>query len=283
MPKPSADIAEGPLGNGRQNIPADPGTDRKQGYRVFWQPGCTSCLRAKEFMASHAIPFDSINVIEHPSALDELSARGIRAVPVIARGDEYVLGQDLDELAAFVGVSTRRERLDVPTLLQRLDRLLQVACAITHSLPPAAWNIKIPQRNRTYLDLGYHIAMISEAIVDATEGAELTFARYELRTPPECQSAEAVVDALDTARLRLGTLARRPGIDPLRPLRTYFGERSLHVVLERTAWHVAQHCRQLEHIAVEQLHTAPSDKLRAEDLTALPLPNAIWDPEITTA
>jgi hypothetical protein len=78
-------------------------------------------------------------------------------------------------------------------------------------------------------------------------------------------------------------LALQPGIDPLKPIRTYFGERSFHVVLERTAWHVAQHCRQLEHIAVEQLHTAPSDKLRAEDLIALPLPDAIWDPEITNA
>ena len=26
-------------------------------YRVFWQPGCTSCLRTKEFLTSHGIEF----------------------------------------------------------------------------------------------------------------------------------------------------------------------------------------------------------------------------------
>jgi len=64
-------------------------------------------------------------------------------------------------------------------------------------------------------------------------------------------------------------------------LRTYFGDRPLQVVLERTGWHVAQHCRQLEHIAIEQLHAAPSDRLRPDDLRGLPLPDAVWDREIT--
>ena len=31
-------------------------------YRVYWQPGCSSCLAAKEFLRAHRIPFASINV-----------------------------------------------------------------------------------------------------------------------------------------------------------------------------------------------------------------------------
>ena len=161
------------------NLPREPvaDTDLSEHYRVYWQPGCTSCLRAKEFLAKHGIPFESINVREQNGALDELLARGIRAVPVVARGSRYVLGQDLDELAAFVGVSEARRRLSAPVLLERLDRLLRVAEATTRALPPDAWTLSIPQRDRTYLDLGYHIAMVAEAFVDAAEGAALEFSR----------------------------------------------------------------------------------------------------------
>jgi arsenate reductase-like glutaredoxin family protein len=30
--------------------------------RVYWAPGCTSCLRTKEFLTKQGIDFDSVNV-----------------------------------------------------------------------------------------------------------------------------------------------------------------------------------------------------------------------------
>jgi glutaredoxin len=248
---------------------------------VFWQPGCTSCLRAKEFLTTHGIAFESINVRECPGALEELRTRGIRTIPVIARGESYILGQDLDELSAFVGVGTARQRLEVSVLLQRVDRLLRVAEAATLALPKRSWSLKIPQRDRTYLDLGYHIAMISDAFVDAAGGVTLEFARYELRAPADGQSAAQVACVIETARARIATWALETAVDARATLRTYFGDRSLHTVLERTAWHIAQHCRQLEHIVVEQLGAIPTERLRPEDLEGLPVPRAVWDREIT--
>ena len=47
-------------------------------YQVYWAPGCTSCLRTKEFLSQHGIAFESINIVEHPEALDDL-ARAIDA------------------------------------------------------------------------------------------------------------------------------------------------------------------------------------------------------------
>ena len=43
-------------------------------YRVYWQPGCSSCLKAKEFLARRGIPYHSINVHAVPSAQQELWA-----------------------------------------------------------------------------------------------------------------------------------------------------------------------------------------------------------------
>jgi len=52
----------------------------------------------------------------------------------------------------------------------------------------------------------------------------------------------------------------------------------MHVVLERTAWHPAQHTRQLM-LILETLGIEPERRLTAEDLAGLPLPDKAWDDE----
>jgi arsenate reductase-like glutaredoxin family protein len=37
--------------------------------RVFWQPGCSSCLRAKEFLTKNGVDYESINVHGNPANL----------------------------------------------------------------------------------------------------------------------------------------------------------------------------------------------------------------------
>ncbi|MEQ8515332.1 MAG: glutaredoxin domain-containing protein, partial [Chromatocurvus sp.] len=80
--------------------------------KVYWQPGCSSCLRAKEFLTEHNLPFESINVREGPRGMQELAELGLRTVPVVRRGDQFVLGQSLQELADFVGISNLPEGLN---------------------------------------------------------------------------------------------------------------------------------------------------------------------------
>ncbi|MBM3513275.1 MAG: glutaredoxin, partial [Alphaproteobacteria bacterium] len=35
---------------------------------VYWQPGCTSCLRVRQFLNDHGVAFDSFNVLADPEA-----------------------------------------------------------------------------------------------------------------------------------------------------------------------------------------------------------------------
>ena len=44
--------------------------------KAYWQPGCTSCLRMKEFLTEHGVPFASVNVLEDRDAFAELAMLG---------------------------------------------------------------------------------------------------------------------------------------------------------------------------------------------------------------
>ena len=73
--------------------------------KAYWQPGCTSCLRMKEFLTKHGVAFVSVNVLEDQDALAELAALGIRSVPIVRRGDDWANGQVLREVARVAGVA----------------------------------------------------------------------------------------------------------------------------------------------------------------------------------
>ena len=37
--------------------------------KVYWQPGCSSCLKTKEFLETNNIKFESINILEDQEVL----------------------------------------------------------------------------------------------------------------------------------------------------------------------------------------------------------------------
>ena len=57
--------------------------------KAYWQPGCTSCLRMKEFLTKHGVPFVSVNVLADKGAFDELAELGLRTVPIVRRGKDW--------------------------------------------------------------------------------------------------------------------------------------------------------------------------------------------------
>src|SRR5437870_13340644 len=72
--------------------------------KAYWQPGCTSCLRMKEFLARHGVPFVSVNVLEDQEGFAELAALGLRTVPIVRRGTDWANGQVLRDVARVAGI-----------------------------------------------------------------------------------------------------------------------------------------------------------------------------------
>jgi len=248
-------------------------------FTVYWQPGCTSCLRTKEFLRARGIQFESVNVREDPQAMERLTALGARSVPVIARGDAFVYGQDLATVARFVGIEADLQRLDVPVLVSRLLALLDCAAALTVQLPPEAWQQKLPGRERTHLDLAYHVSQVVVGFLDAALGGRLTFEHFERRPPDHVATAADVAQLIRSVSQALAVWwganqSRLPA-----EIDTYYGRQPLHAVLERTTWHVAQHARQLQRL-LELRGVEPRPSLAPALLARLPLPEDVWDAEV---
>ena len=247
---------------------------------VYWQPGCTSCLRTREFLREHGIEFESVNVREDALAKARLTQLGVRTVPVVARGSAFVLGQDLEEVARFVGVVVERDRLPVEVLAARIPRLLDCAAAITRRIPDAALGTPLPGRKRTYLDLAYHVPQIVVALLDATAGGCLTYEHFNRKPPERLTTAEDAATGTERVARTFGQwwLAHAGALPPM--VDTYYGVQAFAAALERTTWHVAQHVRQLE-LVLHTLGAATQETLLpVELLDRLPLPKDAWDAEV---
>ncbi len=248
-------------------------------FTVYWQPGCSSCLRAKEFLTANGVDFVSVNVREDIAGAEALTKSGIMTVPIVTRGDDYVHGQDLDELARFIGVDPKREKLPADELAGRIGIVLNAASRYVRQIPDDVLTRPLPGRDRTALDLAYHVAMVVRAFLDATEGGSINYEHFERRTPSGAKAKTVGFVLQQTAAefARWYASAEKPAT-----LRTYYGPQPFHNILERTCWHTAQHTRQLMTL-VSLAGLAPDGPLASADFAGLPMPQEIYDDQVKLA
>lgn len=247
--------------------------------RVFWQPGCTSCLRTKEFLTRAGVDYESINVHGNEAAMAELARLGARSVPVVARGEKFVFAQAIGDVIGFLDLKVKPQAMLSPEeLMRKLDLILAAAARYVRQIPEAELDKPFRNRNRPIRALAYHVFRIVEGFLESMQdGGELTYERIMRDTPPAHASGEDVAryGELVLARAK-AWWANNPDKSCARTIATYFGEHPLHVVLERTVWHPAQHTRQLM-LILESLGIAPDRPLAPDDLAGLPLPEKAWD------
>ena len=67
--------------------------------KVYWKTGCSSCVKVKEFLSQLGVDYESINISARPEAMQDLAQLGVRTVPVVVRGTDYVFAQALEEVS----------------------------------------------------------------------------------------------------------------------------------------------------------------------------------------
>ena len=248
--------------------------------KAYWQPGCTSCLRMKEFLSRHGVPFVSVNVLEDASARDELAALGVRSVPIIARGSVWANGQVLADVARVAGISYNEQTILPPDeLYQRLTRIQGAAQRLFAQVPVDQIERQLPGRPRSYADLTFHIFHIAELFVaQMTEARPLIEGDYDRKLPAIWAAKGPVLAYGRDVQTRLHTwwedIGRRT--DYSAPAQVYYGRQTVHEYFERTTWHAGQHLRQLTAV-VEQLGLVPDKPPGLETWVGLPMPKDVWE------
>jgi len=204
--------------------------------------------------------------------LDVLRRAGYRGVPVVERDGNFCYGQDLGQVAALVGIEhASAPRLSRDALVERWRTVLRAASRYMAQIPEARLVDQLPGRPRTYLALANHLVEIGRGYMQVVRGADFDGPIAAAVPAQEAPVAELVagIEAL------CGALDETP-VDVTAVVATYYGQQTLHAVLERCTWHCAQHARQLM-MVLEILGIEPDGALKPRDFEDLPMPEAVWD------
>ena len=249
--------------------------------RVFWVPGCSACVKTKEFLTGLGVPFESVNLLENKQGAADLAKLGAKSLPVVSRGDKFTFAQSLDQVAEFVGRKrTGVERLPPEELYRRWREFLAVARSLILEIPAdKLLHTPIPNRlERTVLALSYHIFQIPDVFVRNAEGEFEDWAHYvNLPVPDDMKTNADVVAFADESTATLtGWWDKLQDRACLWTVKTYYGERPAWELLERQTWHSAQHTRQLQAV-LEGFGTPLSKTVDPKLYDGLPMPEALWE------
>jgi len=241
--------------------------------RVYWRQGCSSCVKVKEYLTGLGVEYESIDVGVQPQAMAELRELGVRSVPVVTRGKDFVFAQALEDVSRFVGRDFRVDRLPPETLMQKWLHILSAAQRHALQIPRDKLGERAtPGRDRSIRDLAFHVYQVPEAFLECVENGVEDLATLYNAPPP----VDAKLDAFGAAiekRLR-AWWARHPDCNST--VKTYYGVRPLHELLERSAWHSAQHARQIASV-LKGFGIAAEPPLTERDYAGLPMPKGLWE------
>lgn len=215
----------------------------------------------------------------NPDGMQRLLAFGVRNVPVVARGKEYVFGQVLADVARLAGVKPPGQAGLTPAqMVEKWLFVLAAAQRFVRQLPTDYMEERaISNRDRSVRYMAFHVFRIGEAFLEVTQGEEMTVERPNVPPGDELKTGAQIAVYGDDIIKRIdawwsGASDRTcEGKVP-----TYYGMQPMRDVLERCVWHSAQHVRQLMAI-LERLNIAPDTPVTDQDLAGLPMPKGVWE------
>jgi hypothetical protein len=200
---------------------------------------------------------------------------------VVARGEQFVFGQNLEDVAEFVGLQgTGHQPLPPEQLIGKWIDVLRTAQGLIRQLPDAALNERVvANRDRSIRLMCHHVFRVGEAFLESVvDGVE--YAVQLANVPPE-EGTFTTGDEI--ARYGESVIARlQQWWDKLddktcqQKVKTFFGMQPIYMLYERSTWHSAQHARQLTAV-LEGRGIEPKARLKPETLAGLPLPERLWE------
>jgi hypothetical protein len=202
-------------------------------------------------------------------------------VPVLAKDGQFIFCQNMEDVAEFVGLQgSGHSPLPPEVLFDKWITVLRASQRYVRQIPdPRLTERAIENRDRSIRLLSHHIFRIGEAFLE-TALDDVEYRTNNANVPPADGSCltgaeiaahgEGIIERIENWWTQLEDKSCRQKV------KTFYGTPPMHQLLERSTWHSAQHARQL--IAVlERFGIEPENRLTAEDLAGLPLPERIWE------
>jgi len=205
----------------------------------------------------------------------------VRTLPVVYKDGKFVIGQNIEDVAKFIGLrGSGLQSLPPEQLIAKWVPVLQAAQRFMLQLSDEQMQGRvIPNRDRAIWRLCYHIFRIPEAFLEtAQDGAEFSSDSPNREPPPgQFTTAREVAGYGETVITRLKSWWEHLADKSCqRQVQTYFGLQTTHMLYERCTWHSAQHTRQMMAV-VERLGLKPDGPLTPAQLAGLPLPERLWE------
>jgi hypothetical protein len=220
-------------------------------------------------------------VANDPGGREKLLALGVRNVPVVSRGENYVFGQNLEDVAEFVGLQgTGHNPLPPDQLLRKWIIALRATQRYLRQMPNERMGENvIPNRPRSIRLLSHHVFRIGEAFLESAQNG-VEYSIGHANKPPADGTFNTGAEIAGYGEEVIGRLQQWwDGVQDKSlgfKVKTYYGMQPMHTVFERSTWHSAQHARQLAHV-LERFGIEPNGRLTAEDLAGLPLPERLFE------
>ena len=216
-----------------------------------------------------------------PAAKEWLLTLGARTVPVLAKGDQYIFCQNLEDVAEFVGLQgTGHTPLPPQALITKWLVVLRAARRYIRQIPDDRLQERaIDNRDRSIRLLSHHIFRIGAAFLE-TAIDDVEYRADNANVPPAegtCTTTEEIVRYGDGVIERLENWwSALDDKSCQQKVKTFYGTPPMQQLFERSTWHSAQHTRQMIAI-LERFGIQPAGRLIADDLAGLPLPERVWD------
>ena len=251
--------------------------------KVYWQPGCSSCLKTKEFLKDNGVEFKSVNVLEDKSGFEDLQRFGVKLVPVVAKGDQWANGAVFRDVAKVAGFDySSHKMLEPQVMADKIKSINYFAREFLDQIPEDKLDTLLPGRPRSYRQLVYHVFNIPDVFLDRVEhNKPYTYEALLSILPKDMKTKSDLMDYGNKVYERFDKWWKRDGdkVNFDQPGNVYYGEVNLHEVLERTGWHSGQHVRQINLLLKEKLSIDPKQTLDETIFEGLPMPKNIWDNE----
>jgi len=210
--------------------------------------------------------------------MDELMARGLKAVPVTILDDQVVIGFNPTALARLFNLDSTVAVADLPTMLEKYESVLTAACRAFRQLPADRWDWESPERKRTLGQFCFHLsdrpdralhAYLVGVYTNEDRGRTVQDVLGEVGFEEIARHVEEVLHRVKAA------LSSPTVIDLDKRLETYMGTKTAGEMMDLALGHSVHHLKQL-YAYMGLMGLEPIAPLGAADCAGIAVPTELF-------